>query len=679
MKILENLNHSQIEAVTTVEGPLFISAGAGSGKTRALTNRIAYMIYKKGIDPTSILAVTFTNKAASEMRERVGKLSGILFQNDYSIPKNAPLVGTFHSICVKILRCEIEEAGMKKDFVIYDTSDTKSLMKQILKDFQIDEKEYGYKKVLYHISNAKNELITPDIYTNYADTYFKSNIAKLYREYQNRLLENNALDFDDIIMLTILILSKEKELLSYYQDRWRYISVDEYQDTNYAQYILVNMLAKKHKNICVIGDSDQSIYSFRGADIRNILNFTNDYPNAKVIKLEQNYRSTKNILDAADSIISKNTKRVSKRMWTERGEGDKIAVYKAKSEKDEANKIVMEIQNIVRNSNRDLSDFVILYRTNAQSRPIEEAMLAYAIPYKIFGGLKFYARKEIKDILAYLRVINNYSDQVSVTRIINVPGRKIGKTTVDKLFLLSSRENINIFEIIQNIEQYDIFSSNTKKHLKDFRDLIRDLIESSYNINVSLLIKNIIDLSGYSEMLLTENTEDSKTRLENIFELISVARKYQDLETRESLVKLLEEIALITDIDSFSDKNDMVTLMTTHTVKGLEFSYVFIVGVEENLFPHYKSMDTEDQLEEERRLMYVAITRAKEKLYLLYADYRLIFGEFQKNPVSRFLTDIPLNLQEILNNNTDDISVLDKDLIESNSDGFDCFDFNQDH
>jgi DNA helicase-2/ATP-dependent DNA helicase PcrA len=647
--LLAHLNSAQQEAVRTTDGPVLIMAGAGSGKTRALTYRIAYLIKEKKVPAEQILAVTFTNKAAEEMKRRLRELTGIDFDRSAwrGFVQNVPMVGTFHSIGVKFLRQEIDKLGRKNDFVIYDSLDTQSLMKKILKDFGVDEKKFHYKIVLNAISAAKNELIDATTYPEYADNFFKKNIAGWYTEYQKRLKNNNAVDFDDLLMIPVQIWNKFSEVLKYYQEKWRYILVDEYQDTNYAQYVLINLLARKYRNLCVIGDSDQSIYSFRGADIRNILNFEQDYPEAKIIKLEQNYRSTQIILDAADQVIAHNPNRPPKKMWTNRQKGANVKIMRAADEREEGVLIVNEIKHILKEQAgtfNDYSQFVILYRTNAQSRMLEEALLYQAIPYKVIGGVKFYARREIKDVLAYLRFIQNKKDTVSWLRIINVPARKIGLKTIAVITKNAQELNITGGEVLFKINELEGIGQPAKTSILNLVDKIEEI--STKNFSVSDIIHYILENIGYKEYLLAGGEEEGQIRLENVLELISVARKYDGLDQAEGLTRFLEEVALIADVDGYDNKDNAVTLMTLHTVKGLEFPYVFIAGCEENIFPHARSLFAEDQLAEERRLMYVGMTRAEERLFLLYASRRMIYGDYQCNSISRFLLDISNELTD---------------------------------
>lgn len=648
--ILKLLNEKQKEAVTTVRGPLLVIAGAGSGKTRALTHRVAYMIEEKGVSPWNILAVTFTNKAANEMKFRIVKLLKKELDD-----QDLPSVGTFHATCVRILRKHIHLLNYENGFTIYDTADQQILMKHILRELNIDEKQANPRAILNYISGAKNELITPEKYKIMAHNYFTERVAEAYGAYQKALKRNNALDFDDIIMKTVELFQQEAKILDYYQEKFRFISVDEYQDTNHAQYVLTNILAAKYRNLCVIGDGDQSIYAFRGANLANILNFEKDYPDAKVVLLEQNYRSTQNILDAAHAIISKNSKRRDKKLWTERQGGEKIGLRTAENERAEGQFIVREIEARLKEREfRDYRDFVVLYRTNAQSRVLEEVFLRYGIPYKIVGGIRFYERKEVKDLIAYLRVIHNPADNVSLLRIINIPPRKIGAKTIELIRDYAGKKGFSFFEALEQLTQDGkdgekrepaVLPDAKIETLAKFVATIRELQKVNKHFTASGLIKHILDYTGY-QLFLNDGTVEGEARLENVYELISVAGKYDGLEPGISLNIFLEEISLIADIDSFDEQNNAVTMMTIHSAKGLEFPVVFLVGLEEGIMPHSRSLLEKDELEEERRLMYVAITRAKDKLFLLRAKNRTLYGETQSNSPSQFLSDLPQELIE---------------------------------
>ncbi|MBI4994593.1 UvrD-helicase domain-containing protein [Candidatus Peregrinibacteria bacterium] len=646
--ILADLNPSQREAVLTTEGPVLVVAGAGSGKTRALTHRIAYLIKERGVKPYNILAVTFTNKAAGEMRDRILMLLGKQ-RTDFDLPT----IGTFHSLCVRILRKHIHLLDFENRFVIYDENDQLILMKHVLKDLKIDEKALNPRAVLNHISNAKNQLVGPADFEKMADSFFAQKVAKIYKPYQDALKKNAALDFDDLLMKTVELLRLHESVLNYYQERFRYIHVDEYQDTNHAQYVLTNLLAAKYKNICAIGDHDQAIYSWRGATIQNILDFEKDYPKVKIIKMEQNYRSFKKILDAANSVISRNRKRKEKALWTDRGEGDRIKLFVAENERHESEFIAVEIKNAVKKHEMpDYRDFVVLYRTNAQSRAIEETFMRYGIPYKIIGGIKFYARKEIKDVIAYLRVIANPSDSVSLMRIINSPPRQIGPKTLEKLQMLANIKDCPFFEAMRRADELGEELPDAKlKQIKNFTHAIQRLQKLNLETRAAGLVKYVLDETGYKKFL-NDGTIEGEARLENVKELISVAAKYDKLEPGISLNIFLEEISLITDLDSLDEKDNAVTLMTLHSAKGLEFPWVFICGLEEGLLPHSRSIFNPEELEEERRLFYVGCTRAMDKLYLLHAKNRMLYGESQYVIPSQFLSDIPKELLET--NESDD-------------------------
>lgn len=639
-EITQKLNEKQKEAVTHFTGPLIIIAGAGSGKTRALTHRVAYLIKKHKINPWNILAVTFTNKAANEMKERINSL----LKN--SPAKDAPLIGTFHSLCVKILRKNIHLLDYENSFTIYDTADQQILMKKIMKDLHINDKQVNPKALLNHISNAKNELIDCEQYKSMTGNYFTEKVAEVYGPYQKALKQNNALDFDDLIMKTVELFKKEPDVLDYYQEKFKFICVDEYQDTNHAQYVLTNMLAEKYRNICVIGDSDQSIYGWRGADIRNILDFEKDYPDAKIVKMEQNYRSTQTILDAAHEIIKKNIKRTKKKLWTDQKGGERIVLVPANNERHEGEIIVEQInQKTASHETPSYNDFVVLYRTHAQSRVIEEIFLRHGIPYRIIGGIRFYERKEIKDILAYLRVIQNIDDTVSLLRIINTPSRKIGAKTIEVVQKYAKIHNISLADALSNAKEISDLNEGQVKKLDKFMSTLKKLKKNNENFTASGVIKHALKNTGY-ENFIADGTPEGEARLENISELISVASKYDMLDAGLSLSIFLEEISLITSVDTLDEKENAVTLMTVHSAKGLEFDTVFITGLEEGIFPHSRSMLEPDQLEEERRLMYVAVTRAKQTLCLLYAKQRMLYGETQGNAPSQFISDIPENLLE---------------------------------
>jgi DNA helicase II / ATP-dependent DNA helicase PcrA len=639
---LERMNPEQRKAVETVQGPLLIMAGAGSGKTRVLTHRIAYLIATRKAAPWSILAITFTNKAAREMQERVAKLVG---------PSATDIwVSTFHSMCVRILRRDIERIGFTSNFTILDSTDQLSVIRTCMKEQNIDTKKFEPKAIQASISNAKNELITPERFEEKIGDYFDGIVAKIYKQYQKKLRANNSLDFDDIIMKTIDLFKAEPAVLEHYQNKFQYIHVDEYQDTNRAQYMLCKQLAEKHHNICVVGDSDQSIYRWRGADISNILNFEKDYPEAKTVMLERNYRSTSMILNAANGVIGNNTGRKPKKLWTDKEHGQKVRCYQADSEHDEGYFITGQIRKGVE-SGRRFVDHAILYRTNAQSRVIEEILIKSDIPYQIVGGVKFYDRKEIKDILAYLRLVSNPNDDISLRRIINVPKRGIGDTTVDKLADLAGARGISIFALLEDLDMLEI-ASRTKNALHDFYELVRNLYQMVEYLSVTELTEKMLEMTEYRMELQRENTLESKSRLENIDEFLSVTMDFEKRNEDKSLVSFLTDLALIADIDSMNDdpeaKASGVVLMTMHSAKGLEFPIVFIVGMEEGVFPHSRSLMDEEEMEEERRLAYVGITRAEEELYLTCARSRTLFGRISSNAPSRFIGEIPDDVKEVV-------------------------------
>ena len=633
--ILKGLNDKQYEAVVNTEGPCLVIAGAGSGKTKVLTHKIAYLIGEKQVKPWNILAITFTNKAANEMKERIGNLVGDVAADIW--------MGTFHSICVRILRRFIDRIGFDSSFIIFDTSDQRTLVKACIKSIGLDDKMFTDRSVLSEISNAKNEMLEPDQYTVRANGDFrKEKIALVYEMYQKRLKENNAIDFDDIINYTIKILMENPDILEYYSDKFHYVLVDEYQDTNKAQFTLVTMLASKNGNITVVGDNDQGIYSFRGADISNILNFERDFPGTKIIKLEQNYRCTGNILKAANAVIKNNEVKYKKELWTENEVGNLPAVYSAKNEYDEGTYIAQQIEHLRREEYYKYSDFAILYRMNTQSRAIEEILRRESIPYKIIGGLKFYERKEIKDIISYLRLIQNPSDNLSLKRIINEPKRGIGKTSLDKIEELSINSGVPMYEIIKNAEQYGL--NRVFLNSREFVNAIEELRAKKDDIKISDLIKETLKKSGYTQALENENTIEAENRIENLDEFLTVAIEFEDESADNKLSDFLEGITLSSDIDNMEEAEETVTLMTLHSAKGLEFPVVFLVGMEEGIFPGYKSIGEPKELEEERRLCYVGITRAKEHLFLTCSKQRTIFGSTSCNQVSRFLREIPSDL-----------------------------------
>lgn len=640
--LIEGLNDKQKEAVLATEGPCLVIAGAGSGKTKVLTHKIAYLISEKGVKPYNILAITFTNKAASEMKQRVEKLVGDVAQEMW--------MGTFHSICVRILRRFIDRIGFDTSFLIFDTSDQKTVVKECLKALNIDDKTFSDRSVLSEISNAKNEMLTPKAYqTKYAGEFRKEKIGQVYELYQKRLRENNAIDFDDIINYTIEILSENPDVLQYYTEKFKYVLVDEYQDTNKAQFTLVTILASRYGNITVVGDNDQGIYSFRGADISNILNFEKDFPGTKIIKLEQNYRCTGNILKAANAVIKHNENKYEKKLWTENEEGSLPCLYQAEDEYDEANYIVKQIEHLKTEEYLKPKDFVILYRMNAQSRAIEDILRRENIPYKIVGGLKFYERKEIKDAIAYLRLIYNPADNLSLKRIINEPKRGIGKTSLDKIQEISDKTGTSMYEIIKHAEEYDL--NRVKANSDEFINLIEELRIKREELSISELLKEVLEKSGYTKALELENSVEAETRMQNLEEFLTVAIEFEDESADNTLAEFLESITLTSDIDEMQDEENSVTLMTLHSAKGLEFPVVFLVGMEEGIFPGYKSIGEPRELEEERRLFYVGITRAKQFLHLTCAKHRTIFGSTSYNAVSRFIKEIPDNLLDGVVNN----------------------------
>lgn len=642
MSIYDTLNEQQKEAVLHTEGPLLILAGAGSGKTRVLTHRIAYLIEEKGVNPWNILAITFTNKAAGEMRERVDNLVGFGSESIW--------VSTFHSMCVRILRRYIDLLGFDTNFTIYDTDDQKTLMKDICKLLQIDTKLFRERSLLAAISQAKNELVTPEEFRIQAQGDFsRQKIATVYEEYEKQMRANNALDFDDLLVKAVQLFQTQADVLDYYQERFRYIMVDEYQDTNTVQFELVRLLSAKYRNLCVVGDDDQSIYKFRGANIRNILDFEQVFPDAKVIKLEQNYRSTSNILNAANAVIRHNHGRKDKTLWTDNGEGDKINVRQFDTAFDEAEYIVGDIRERVESGKAAYNDHAILYRTNAQSRMFEEKFVTANIPYKIVGGINFYARREIKDLLAYLKTIDNGRDDLAVRRIINVPKRGIGLTSINRVQEYASGREIGFYEALRAVDLIPNIGRGASK-LESFVALIEHFKTDAKELTISELMQEILEETGYIESLKEEGSEEAESRIENIDELISKITAYEetceDRDEPATLNGFLEEVALVADIDSLDESNDYVVLMTLHSAKGLEFPHVYLAGMEDGVFPSYMTITADDpeEVEEERRLCYVGITRAEEELTLTCARRRMIRGETQYNKMSRFLKEIPMEL-----------------------------------
>jgi DNA helicase II / ATP-dependent DNA helicase PcrA len=637
-RLLNGMNPEQAEAVKATEGPLLIMAGAGSGKTRVLTHRIAYLMVEKGVNPYNILAITFTNKAAREMKDRISRILGGASEDIW--------ISTFHSMCVRILRRDIDRIGMNRNFTILDSTDQQSVIKSILKAKNIDPKKFDARSILGSISSAKNELTTPEEFSKTAGGYYDQVVSDVYTEYQKRLRKNQALDFDDLIMTTIQLFQRVPEVLEFYQRKFQYIHVDEYQDTNRAQYMLVKLLASRFQNLCVVGDSDQSIYRWRGADIANILSFEKDYPRANVILLEQNYRSTKRILQAANEVIQKNSNRKPKNLWTENHEGEKISYYRADSEQTEAQFVTGKIKEMMESGKRKYSDFAILYRTNAQSRVMEEVLLKSNIEYSIVGGIKFYDRKEIKDILAYLRLIANPDDDISLQRVINVPKRGVGATSIDKIARYAQDHDISMFSALEEADFIGLSPKITKSVI-EFKEMVKGYTGMQEYLSVTELVEEILEKSGYIDMLKAEKSIESQSRLENLDEFLSVTKSFEQSNDDKSLVAFLTDLALVADIDKLDDDDqpkDSVILMTLHAAKGLEFPVVFLMGMEEGVFPHSRSLMEEVEMEEERRLAYVGITRAEEELYLTNAQMRTLFGQTKMNPVSRFINEIPADL-----------------------------------
>jgi DNA helicase-2/ATP-dependent DNA helicase PcrA len=648
---LDDLNPAQREAAEHREGPLLILAGAGSGKTRVLTYRIAHLI-AQGAEPSEILAITFTNKAAKEMKDRVSVLVGSEGQGLW--------VSTFHSTCVRILRRDIEHlTGYNRNFVIYDTGDQQSLLKASLKEHDLDEKKFSVRGIASVISDAKNKLLGPEGFAHQASDYYHKTAGEVYKTYQKKLKANNALDFDDLIMLTVQLLQQNSNTARYYQEKFRYIMVDEYQDTNHAQYILVKLLADRFRNLCVVGDDDQSVYGWRGADIQNILDFERDYPETKVIKLEQNYRSTQKILDAANAVVKNNEGRKQKSLWTENAEGHPLVCYVSYDERDEANYVVERIKRMHELEGRPFGDFTILYRTNAQSRAFEEQLMKSALPYRVFSGLKFYQRMEIKDMLAYLRLIYNPADQVSFARVLNVPKRGLGESTLAKVLEYADEQGMPVLDAILEADYIPDLTTRAKKPLLSFAHLMQGLVKYSQDAAVTDLVQEILNKTGYQAILEAEDSPEAKARLENLMEFLTVTTEYDEkaalaaenmlaaeLEEKPAggVSGFLEQVSLVSDVDELDQAEEAVTLMTMHSAKGLEFPVVFIVGMEEGIFPSSRVFLDPTELEEERRLCYVAITRAREKLYLCNAEMRMLYGKTQYNQPSRFIDEIPKTL-----------------------------------
>ncbi|MGX7013698.1 DNA helicase PcrA [Vagococcus silagei] len=646
--LISGLNPKQQEAVLTTKGPLLIMAGAGSGKTRVLTHRIAYLIEEKDVNPWNILAITFTNKAAREMKERV---VGILGQDGEDV-----WVSTFHSMCVRILRRDIDLIGYNRNFTILDGSDQNTLMKRILKEENIDSKKYDPRSMISAISQAKNELLTPDDYEERNNGFFERTVAKCYHRYQKELRTNQSMDFDDLIMLTIRLFQKNPDTLAYYQQKFQYIHVDEYQDTNHAQYTLVRLLAARFKNLCVVGDADQSIYGWRGADMQNIINFEHDYEEAKVILLEQNYRSTKTILQAANNVIQNNQDRKKKNLWTDNHDGEKIIYYRGQTDREEVQYVVSTIQELMREESDSFGDMCVLYRTNAMSRLMEEMLLKANIPYKMVGGHKFYERKEIKDVLAYLNSISNEMDSLSFERIVNVPKRGVGPGTIEKLRDFASIHEWSLLQAAIDVELSPI-TGKAQKELGQFGQMMRQFKEMVPFLSITELVETVLEKSGYYQDLQNQNTLESQSRLENLDEFLTVTKEFDrrfdqgefEDESTEDFSKLaifLNDLALVSDLDSLDSDQGQITLMTLHAAKGLEFPYVFLVGMEEGIFPLSRAIVENDELEEERRLAYVGITRAEKKLFLTNASSRVLYGRTQYNRASRFLDEIDDTLLE---------------------------------
>lgn len=639
MSIYDTLNEQQRQGVLTTEGPVLLLAGAGSGKTRVLTHRVAYLIEEKDVNPYNILAITFTNKAAAEMRERVDRLVGI--------DAGGAWIMTFHAACIRILRRYIERIGYMNGFTIYDTDDQKTIMRQVLKKLDLDPKFYKDRSVLSQISSAKDELISPDEFELAAGSdYHKRKIAEVYREYQKQLKSNNALDFDDIICKTVELFGSCPEVLDYYSERFRYIMVDEYQDTNTAQFKLISLLASRFRNLCVVGDDDQSIYKFRGANVKNILNFESVFPEAVVIKLEQNYRSTQNILDAANAVIKNNSERKAKSLWTDEGAGDKIAYNIYNTAYEEAYGIVSDIKKHAAESGA-YNDYAVLYRTNAQSRSLEEKFIELGVPYRIYGAVNFYARKEIKDVLAYLKTIDNARDEVAVRRIINVPKRGIGLTTLEKASVFAEDNDISLYAAVARGSEIPSLSKAAAGKLDNFCMLISELRAKSRELSIKEMISEIINDVKYEEYLADDDEPDEiADRMQNISELISKAAAYEETADMPTLSGFLEEVALVADIDNMDENNNIVSLMTLHSAKGLEFPCVYLAGMEDGTFPSYMAIQSDDKsdLEEERRLCYVGITRARKRLVLSMAKQRMIRGEMMLCKQSRFINEIPKEL-----------------------------------
>jgi len=635
--LLESLNASQRDAVTSTEGPLLVLAGAGSGKTRVLTHRIAHIIRSGKAEPHQVLAITFTNKAAEEMKRRLAQLLG-------GAVSSSMWVSTFHSACVRILRRDIDVLGIGRNFTICDTDDQQKLIKKVLGDLGLSGSPWTPAGVLTTISRAKNNLVGPADFERTASDFYRRQVAKVYREYQRRLLSNNALDFDDLLFCTARLFRDHPEVLRRYARQFKYVLIDEYQDTNHAQYVIASMLCREHRNLCVVGDDDQSIYGWRGADIRNILEFEHEFPEARVIKLEQNYRSTKNILDVAGAVVSNNRGRREKRLWTRRERGEPVRYLAFSDEQEEARFVAAAIRDIYARTAR-YSDTAVFYRIHAQSRNLEEALSRWQIPYEIVGGVSFFERKEVKDILAYLRLIENPLDDIAAERIINVPARGIGAGTLERLQAHATRNGLSLMEAVADVDSTDL-PARSKQMVRRFADIMTDLIEAKSSHTPSSLIRFVLAQTGYLTALKLEGTEEAESRIENLGELVSMAQELQEREGLTELGEFLGTVSLLTSSDTVRGDADRVLLMTVHSAKGLEFSNVFVVGLNEGLFPHSRSFDSEEELEEERRLFYVACTRAKEQLYLTSTQYRHFYGTMEQCVRSRFIDEIPGELLE---------------------------------
>lgn len=642
-ELLNGLNDKQYEAAKYIDGPLLILAGAGSGKTRVLTYKMAYLLEEGFVKPWEILAITFTNKAAKEMKERVENLIG---SNGNDI-----WLGTFHSVCVRILKRDIERIGYTRNFNIFDELDKEKVIKEVIKKLNIDDKKYPVSLIKYEISQAKDKMVDYEKYSVQATGDFrKEQIAKIYEMYQKTLKQNDAIDFDDILMLTVKLFLENPDRLSYYQNKFKYILVDEYQDTNKVQFLLISLLASLHGKICVVGDESQSIYGFRGADISNILNFEKEFPNAKVVKLEENYRSTQNILDAANEVIKNNRSKIDKNLWTQNDSGDKVCYKTLPNEYEEVEFIVEKIDELCRKENMKYSDFALLFRTNAQARVLEEVFMRNGTPYRLIGGLKFYSRKEIKDLTSYLKLIQNQDDNIALKRIINEPKRGIGDTTVDKLDELATSQSMSIFKFIQDSD--NLAGMRSAGNIIMFRDMINEIISKKDELKISELMKTVLKNSGYEAMLNEGDKKENESRFENLMEFIGVAMEFENEQVDASLSDFLDSIALVSDVDKLDDETEAVTLMTMHSAKGLEFEVVFLVGMEDGLFPSKRSIEEDESVEEERRLCYVGITRAKKKLYITNASKRTMYGSTTYTMPSRFIAEIPEKLfdEESLDN-----------------------------